>query len=250
MRYWSFNPLQIGSTLQKSSGVVGGRGGAGEVSIPHKSGQHFKMYRVSQQCGRAGPQFQSPTNRVNTSKTKGIYPQVNALCWFQSPTNRVNTSKTVLGRWRTTRCEHVSIPYKSGQHFKTARERVRAVRSRPCVSIPYKSGQHFKTTTVHRDDMNKKGDVSIPYKSGQHFKTSGERVSPRQASLVSIPYKSGQHFKSVSNSVLSRLINKVSIPYKSGQHFKTRVPAGQRTEVSDGFQSPTNRVNTSKTKFS
>ena len=44
--------------------------------------------------------------------------------------------------------------------------------SRPtCVSIPYKSGQHFKIGEEWNFTLPNDAAVSIPYKSGQHFKS-------------------------------------------------------------------------------
>ena len=66
---------------------------------------------------------------------------------------------------------------------------------------------------------------------------------------VSIPYKSGQHFKIMNNKATRSRKEKpmtVSIPYKSGQHFKKNNDGVHPPRRPQGFQSPTNRVNTSK----
>ena len=87
--------------------------------------------------------FQSPTNRVNTSIVPAAQPPMSARPSFQSPTNRVNTSNLGSEQHQDRQILRVSIPYKSGQHFKSDRS-PRDSRLRGDVSIPYKSGQHFK----------------------------------------------------------------------------------------------------------
>ena len=117
-----------------------------EVSIPYKSGQHFKCRLGARGYRHPVPQFQSPTNRVNTSNvrvTQSVadfeqamgfnplqigstlqmqeydYEESTASKLFQSPTNRVNTSNRIITHNTQVSCQRtVSIPYKSGQHFK------------------------------------------------------------------------------------------------------------------------------------
>ena len=64
---------------------------------------------------------------------------------------------------------YVSIPYKSGQHFKDLLELIKHWQEE-FVSIPYKSGQHFKEDGAMITRVRDSNGVSIPYKSGQHFK--------------------------------------------------------------------------------
>ena len=138
----------------------------------------------------------------------------------------------------------VSIPYKSGQHFKSNSLYLQR-NSYIIVSIPYKSGQHFKKgwPPVSRRQSVR---VSIPYKSGQHFKVGPVVALSIVSRSVSIPYKSGQHFKKGRPPVDYPARSQVSIPYKSGQHFKSVCNSPRIGRGGAKFQSPTNRVNTSK----
>ena len=90
-------------------------------------------------------------------------------------------------------------------------------------------------------------EVSIPYKAGQHFKSLVLFFVVSQVVSVSIPYKAGQHFKSgLGRPRSGAMWTWISIPYKAGQHFKTIRKVFLRGKGQDMFQSPTNRVNTSK----
>ena len=146
-----FNPLQIGSTLQKYEmknqltieqvvafqsptnrvntskrySLSSSAAPPSSVSIPYKSGQHFKIEHTYGTAADLGFAFQSPTNRVNTSNFVRTSALLGRNSAFQSPTNRVNTSKPKMANkffvWRNF---DVSIPYKSGQHFKTVKFRL------------------------------------------------------------------------------------------------------------------------------
>ena len=199
------------------------KGGACRVSIPYKSGQHFKIYPGCPwktvpilgfnplQIGSTLQNldylkawdftvwaFQSPTNRVNTSKN-GRRPRTKALAaTFQSPTNRVNTSKET--------CGYIDLEADDGFQSPTNR-----------VNTSKKFNVRLAALTPSK--------VSIPYKSGQHFKIEPHPKSRRQK------------YCSCFN------------PLQIGSTLQKRKGRGAH-RARTLFQSPTNRVNTSKTNAS
>ena len=141
-----FNPLQSGSTLQKPLKLRSqSTNSIFRFQSPTKRVNTSKTSRDCRTTSARPSRFQSPTKRVNTSKSCKQQGTSTAETYgFQSPTKRVNTSKTSGTQKETTHVQkRVSIPYKAGQHFKRSRSRSSGEAS-PFVSIPYKAGQHFK----------------------------------------------------------------------------------------------------------
>ena len=145
--YFGFNPLQSGSTLQNSVATRVSLYAWLDVSIPYKAGQHFKNQPAHNRFDGFFVQFQSPTKRVNTSKSPSQLIGIWILRTFQSPTKRVNTSKVSKSRIAQNSLFWVSIPYKAGQHFKRFWHNGFTYAHDDLVSIPYKAGQHFKNST-------------------------------------------------------------------------------------------------------
>ena len=194
-----FNPLQIGSTLQTPDMKQELKGPCSGVSIPYKSGQHFKLillsllsakrysvsipyksgqhfkHRLIARITRAfGQTFQSPTNRVNTSNTKlaGRYDFV--LTAFQSPTNRVNTSN----KWRRLRAcrrcaAHRFNPLQIGSTLQTPScTNFDAETVFPCFN-PLQIGSTLQTTT--------RCSIPTPTIGGLTFQSPTNRVNTSNA---------------------------------------------------------------------
>ena len=110
-----FNPLQIGSTLQTS--------GASNT-------------KIAKFC-----EFQSPTNRVNTSNQIGVREIAVSAVMFQSPTNRVNTSNVIRPAPQPAAETSCFNPLQIGSTLQILDCSFQLGVAK--VSIPYKSGQHF-----------------------------------------------------------------------------------------------------------
>ena len=87
-----FNPLEIGSTLQKPIQRLIVREIVGSFN-PLEIGSTLQKRELRLRAMNIQAAFQSPRNRVNTSKLYNDRPRATHSTRFQSPRNRVNTSK-------------------------------------------------------------------------------------------------------------------------------------------------------------
>ena len=215
-----FNPLQIGSTLQKRN-EERAKKYAEIVSIPYKSGQHFKN-----RCDPHTPHPARPPAPVSIPYKSGQHFKTlisetssSGASRFQSPTNRVNTSKSWTSSTRSTVRIACFNPLQIGS---TLQKKSSPLPPSPCCTgfNPLQIGSTLQKLSMSSSIKQSTPCVSIPYKSGQHFKNEGHG-SPSRHSIY--------WFQSPTNRV----------------NTSKRAAGPPRQPRGTGFQSPTNRVNTS-----
>ena len=197
-----------------------------QVSIPYKSGQHFKtvggrpdgegpagrfnplqigstLQNVSvRRDPHAADEFQSPTNRVNTSKCSGVgYGRVGGY-GFQSPTNRVNTSKRLCVVGKRSTCRIDFNPLQIGSTLQKREGRETGGVQQSVDFNPLQIGSTLQNSRPAPPRGSAATPNFNPLQIGstlqkQRMSTSWG-VSPAP---ISIPYKSGQHFKKPSGSL-------------------------------------------------
>ena len=96
----SFNPLEIGSTLQMDKNKLSESGHVKEwFQSPRNRVNTSNAEIIEPNTARASViAFQSPRNRVNTSNPRAVFTLFSLSAWpkFQSPRNRVNTSNCIV----------------------------------------------------------------------------------------------------------------------------------------------------------